>query len=132
MTNPGNHVDHENLIVQMAKHLNLIRDHEASAWLLECIADMYAWPAGCMHTRTGQKSATPLIAPLWDRAVWCSTCAPASRPPIGSIADRTCDRCGHVCAVTLGDKIYPAAVLAGMVLVVFGLCRDCLRRETAS
>lgn len=114
-------------------HLKLVNNHEPTMWLRERIADVDNWPPGCRHTRTGKRITLPIVAPLWDEALWCAVCAPAARLPGGSPQDRTCDRCGRVCATVLGDKIYPCQVpvLAGVVVVLFGLCGTCWNRELA-
>lgn len=108
-----------------------VADHEPTVWLRERVADVADWPPGCKHTRTGRNVAVPVIAPLWDRSLWCAVCASAARLPNGSPPDRQCDRCGRICAPALGDPIYPGSVQVGILLVVFGLCRDCHRKEAA-
>lgn len=102
-----------------------IPDHEASWWLRTRLVDLdtrdrAAQIAHCEHLRGGGPSFAALWAP--DRIV-CVHCVPELR--LTGDADRTCDRCG---AIATG--VHPVVVAASETLLVsFGLCRFCFRRE---
>jgi hypothetical protein len=45
--------------------------------------------------------------------------------PHGSIRDRTCDACGHVCAGTDDDMVHTGMLAAGAFVFIFGTCAGC-------
>lgn len=106
-----------------------------SPWMASRATEADQWPGGCPHTGPQPDGITwPLVAPLWSGAVFCQTCLRAALPPAGSKADRTCDRCGHVCATAFGDLIYPVSWLTrprlgGPLLLLTGLCVTCQSLE---
>lgn len=104
-------------------------NHEPSDWLRGAFADVDLWPAACRHIRTGEMIGLPAIAPLWDGGAWCTPCAPvAFNLPEATEAQR-CDRCRYEPCDIGGDKVWVHSILAGSILMMFGLCIDCLRKE---
>jgi hypothetical protein len=77
---------------------------------------------GCSHLRL------PLVHALWEPG--CVTCVPCSRllaTDPREPEDKTCDRCRRRApGLVIGMVQTPA------VVVVFGLCDDCRRREMAA
>lgn len=58
--------------------------------------------------------------------VVCAACLVLLTLPARSVATRTCDGCGHVCAgVDAGDPIHPCAVGFGSLIYRFGVCGGC-------
>lgn len=103
--------------------------HEPSFWLRARLADLRTRHLtsqfkACPHLRVGVPAVVALWAP--DRVVCVPRCARTLR--LTGDADRTCDRCG-----TVADRVHPeiAAPSPGLV-VVFGLCPACHRREGAT
>jgi hypothetical protein len=77
---------------------------------------------GCLHLRL------PLVHVLWEPdCVTCVPCSPLLLPDPRDPENKTCDRCRrHVPGVVMGMVQTPA------VVVMFGLCEDCRRREVAA
>ncbi len=99
-------------------------DHEPSAWLRDRLTDLQRrYVSGqlrhCGHLAPWQQA----VAPLWADVVTCGPCASQNR--LSGDLDRTCDRCGIVCR----GPIHPCVTLFGPLLVCFGLCPSCQRRE---
>jgi hypothetical protein len=106
--------------------------HESSFWLRGRLTDLGT------RLRSGQMEICPNLRPQNDAVavLWapgwlscgrrgCVRCA--SHVLVTGDADRTCDRCGAVV-----DTIHPEIVAAGShLLVMFGLCAPCHRREGA-
>jgi hypothetical protein len=77
-------------------------------------------------------------SPSWDRpepvfaAAWrpdlivCTSCLRLLHQKRGSVADRTCDGCGHVCAgPDEGDGIFPGSIRLGPLVYQYGACGTC-------
>lgn len=100
--------------------------HEPTVWLRNEIAAIGQQVGRgerrvCDHLLAGM----PAVAPLWSNAIHCAGCPDAELPR--GVEDRRCDRCGVV-----GDVIHPEVVAPSPVLlVVFGLCPGCHRKEVA-
>ncbi|WP_353650090.1 hypothetical protein ABLG96_03820 [Nakamurella sp. A5-74] len=110
--------------------MTLTLDHEPTAWLRAQLQGIDDAQPGCRHIRTGRGVKLPAVFALWQPGfVTCHPCAAALLPATGSASDRTCDRCHRQCIPALGDPIHPAATQVGAILVLLGLCRQCLRRE---
>jgi hypothetical protein len=106
---------------------------EASAidgWLRLGLLDAFGrWASGaastCMHA-----PSTRHPQPSWSCAwrpdvVVCTPCLPLLRAT-GSM-DRTCDRCGHVCAgLDQGDGIHAVTAWLGAFAYSAGACRECV------
>lgn len=116
---------HRNLdAVATAHGLTTVPNHEPSMWLRAKLQDLASrWAHGtfttCGHRR---KNYT---AVLWapDRLV-CGDCAPSLT--LTGDADHTCDRCAEV-----HERIHLHVCIYGGVLVAYGLCGACHRREVA-
>lgn len=104
--------------------MRTITDHEPSLWLRWKIAAALDQPGGlrqCGHLTPKDKATVALWRPDW---AWCGECAPTGIRITDPTEDRRCDRCRRV-----SKMIYPMLVDAGPALIMFGLCRDCHRRE---
>ena len=76
----------------------------------------------CEHA----KSPTTVIFAAWDRRAVCAGCAQTRAKAIrGTREDKTCDRCRRVGPSLLTTTTVPL----GPVLLLFGLCRRCMRAE---
>lgn len=101
------------------------------AWLRLSVLDAVAsWANGVSSTCVHSPEPThpqPVLSAAWKpRLVVCALCAPLLAQPRGSVKDRTCDSCGHVCAgPEAGDGIYPAMVQLGPLIHQYGVCTDC-------
>lgn len=107
-----------------------VANHEPSFWLRARLADLGT------RLLTGQLETCPSLRAHQDAfvALWasdwlacgrleCVHCT--SRVRLTGDADRTCDRCSAVV-----DTIHPTVVVGGAnLLVTFGLCGPCHRRE---
>lgn len=74
----------------------------------------------------------PVVAAAWRPGlVVCAGCAYLTALPRNSKRDRTCDRCGRVCAgLEHGDGIYPGLIQLGPLVYQYGTCAGC-RPETS-
>lgn len=99
-------------------------NHEPSWWLRCRLVDLTTRLSTGTLPTCGHL-AIPASVALWDGVARCRGCMPSSRL-IGD-ADRTCDRCGHLCR----GVIYPVVLALGAVVVSFGLCPACHDREAA-
>ncbi len=117
----------DNRLIEVGQRLGFhpYRNHEPSAWLRGRLANInHRAAAGqvahCGHVEPGAVGA--LV--LWrDDLVCCGGCAEWLR--LTGDPDRTCDRCDAVVPL-----IHPTSVTAGPTLIVgFGLCPDCHRKE---
>lgn len=80
----------------------------------------------CVHSPHPARPQ-PVYAAAWRPGrVVCGRCTHLLELPRGSRRDRTCDRCGHVCAgFDEGDPIYPSLARFGLLIYQYGTCRDC-------
>ena len=106
-------------------------------WVRLTLLDAFTtWASGrgstCRHQPTPDRPE-PVLAAAWRPGlVACMRCAHLTGLPSGSAKDRTCDRCGRVCAgLEHGDGIHPGMVQLGPLIYQYGTCRDC-RPSTAS
>ncbi|PKW25412.1 hypothetical protein [Phycicoccus duodecadis] len=104
-----------------------IHNHEPSFWLRARLVDLHSrWNTGrmltCRHVLT--QPGGVFITALWlPEVMVCTSCAvDALRLP--AAADLTCDRCSAP-----DPKTRAVAVDEQGVIVTFGLCPDCYRRE---
>lgn len=108
---------------------------EMPEWIRLGVLDTWARIADgtattCIHQPTLDRPQ-PIVAAAWKPGMaTCGHCSRILNAPRGSVEDRTCDRCGHVCQPQDGDLIHPCAVQFGQLLYQFGLCREC-HTETA-
>lgn len=99
-------------------------------WLRIGLLDTYvAWSYGrartCRHAPT-PTAPQPVWAGAWKpRHVACWRCMGQLTLPPGSIADRTCDACGHLTDAAAGDPIHPSSASLGAFTWMFGTCVRC-------
>lgn len=103
-------------------------NHEPSAWLRSTLGTLDS------GLRSGRVAIDPHLrrgdvglVGLWRRdEVFCHGCAPAELAlEHGSTEDRRCDRCGAVRAT-----VRPYVLnIESLLVVMFGLCDRCHRRE---
>jgi hypothetical protein len=75
---------------------------------------------GCPHVR----SPRPVVTAAWrPGVVTCGPCSGVFSLAHDPTADATCDRCKRVV-----QPIYPSIVAAGPLLLLAGLCKQCLRK----
>lgn len=117
----------ERLRTRLPAGFTQVPDHEPTFWLRARIADVLTRRGlfelnQCGHLNLGVVG----VVALWDdaRAV-CTECVPTLS--VHGAADHTCDRCAAVTPITHQHLTVPAADL----LVIFGLCPTCHRRESA-
>ena len=77
-----------------------------------------------MHAPTHRRPE-PVFSAAWRPGlVVCTQCLHLLG--VTGVADRTCDRCGHVCdGIEAGDPIYSGTVFVGELGYQFGTCGDC-------
>ena len=98
-------------------------------WLrLEAFDTLMCWFSRevrlCRH-KPHPSRPQPVFAAAWSpHHIVCATCLLEQEPETEQ-ANRTCDRCGHVCQVALGDLIRPLAVTVGAMSYRAGVCRSC-------
>ena len=107
-------------------------DHrDIPEWLRLGVLDvLLRWAAGradtCLHAPDARRGE-PVHAAAWRPGL--ISCTPCSKfvfaQPRGSVADRTCDACGHVDA----DGILCGFIQFSTVIYWYGVCDDC-RWET--
>ena len=116
----------------------VIQNHEPSYFLR---ASMSAIPRlwetegvhACPHMRDDINAGStrlPGITALWaPRCLTCVDCSVGLR--LTGAADRTCDRCQHVVPLdqTIAGLIYDTKLAGRRLMILFGLCPDCLDRE---
>ena len=95
--------------------------------MLQAVAE---WITGavktCMHSPDAWRPQ-PVAAAAWKPGlIVCTPCSFLLSVGHGSVKDRTCDGCGHVCAgPDAGDPIYPSSVSYGPLAYMVGTCGDC-------
>jgi hypothetical protein len=108
--------------------LRYIDGHEPSLWLRNELAAVRRMITDGTFTDCGHLlGAMSAAAALWRPGhVVCADCVVALR--LYGDADRTCDRCQTV--MPPGALIHPCAIrVSSVLLVTFGLCPTCNRRE---
>ncbi|KXK61960.1 hypothetical protein AWW66_11000 [Micromonospora rosaria] len=95
--------------------------------LLDTLTTWFADQAATCRHQPHPDRPEPVIAAAWKPGlVVCTRCAPMTGLPRNSDRDRTCDRCGRVCAgVEHGDGIYPGMVQVGALVYQYGVCGQC-------
>lgn len=100
-------------------------------WLrLGLLLTMAQWGDGtgstCPH-RPDLWHPSPVVAAAWaPGTVVCPRCIPLITLAPGSVKDRTCGGCGHVCSgPDSGDPIYPSSVTYGPLTYLVGTCTGC-------
>jgi hypothetical protein len=80
----------------------------------------------CMHNPQPDRPQ-PILAAAWKPGlVVCKQCTHLLPFVRNSVADRTCDGCGHLCAgAEHDDPIYPSTVRFGVLTYMFGICENC-------
>lgn len=81
----------------------------------------------CLHSPTVDRPE-PVFATAWQPGlIACSRCIHLTVLRPGSVADRTCDGCGHVVAgLDDGEGIHPGRVQFGPLLYAYGTCPGCV------
>lgn len=104
---------------------------DVPGWVRLALLDtLTAWADGkgttCRHQPTPGRPQ-PVLAAAWKPGlVVCAHCVHLTSLPPGGARDRTCDRCGRVCAGTEHrDGIYPGMVQLGPLIYQYGTCADC-------
>lgn len=104
---------------------------QTPAWIRLGVIDAWiGYCAGtgttCMHAPTVERP-TPVFAAAWKPGlIVCGPCIHLMTPRPGSLADRTCDGCGHEClGVDADDPIYPSGAQMGSLIYQFGVCTSC-------
>lgn len=103
--------------------------------LLQALDILARWCDGgirlCLHAPHPSRPE-PVATALWRPGlIVCGRCPHLLTLRPGSVADRSCDLCGHVAEGTEhGDPIYPATFQHGPLVVLFGACRDCHQSMT--
>lgn len=114
--------------MQQHRHLTAatpLPHHEPSWWLRTRLADLRTrgdtrQTLACRHIVSGTQEA---LTALWlPQVMTCRDCAAAFQ--LDDRAAQICDRCGK-----RHDDTQPLAWRDGGVLVLFGLCPPCHRRE---
>lgn len=92
------------------------------AWIGYCSGSS----ATCMHN-PNIDSPAPVFTAAWKPGlVVCGPCIHLMMPRPNSLADRTCDGCGHEClGVEVGDPIHPSVSQIGSLIFQFGVCASC-------
>lgn len=100
-------------------------------WVIDGISvTMAKWMTGemdtCIHAPSPNRPQ-PVMAVAWrPNLILCMKCVHLTQLPRGSVSDRICDGCGHVCGGSnAGDPIHPGQVHIGMMRYVFGACTEC-------
>lgn len=95
--------------------------------MLQAVAE---WITGgartCMHSPDAWRPQ-PVCAAAWKPGlIVCAPCTYLLSATPGSVKDRTCDGCGHLCAgPDAGDPIYPSSVGYGPLAYMVGTCTSC-------
>lgn len=105
----------------------LRRAYEPSGWLRSRVGTALAGlvtgdTAACGHL------SLPMFLTLWDGTIRCQPCAGAAGLALRQCdpaEDETCDRCRH----QMPGQLTPTQLHYGHLLVVLGLCPECLARE---
>lgn len=101
------------------------------AWLrlglLQAVAE---WVTGsartCLHSPDAWNPRPVFVAAWKPGLVVCPPCGGLLSVGHGTVKDRTCDGCGHVCAgVDADDPIYPSSVSYGPLTYMLGTCSGC-------
>lgn len=105
--------------------LTVIDRHEPSAWLRGRIGELHtALTAGTFTSCVHLRPATMAGAALWKPGhLACAACLDVFR--LDGANDLQCDRCAVVCEATIN----PHMIAVGHVLLLYGLCDNCHRRE---
>ena len=100
-------------------------------WLrLGALDALAGWVTGraatCRHNPSPDR-AQPVVAAAWKPGlVVCPDCLRMTACRPGSLADRTCDGCGHECAgPDVGDGIWTGLVHVGVLVYQYGVCGGC-------
>jgi hypothetical protein len=102
---------------------------EPSWWLRNLIAAGPRIFCPHIHLERGSVFTGPVITwTVWNGRLGCLRCPLVLEEP-GSEADRSCDRCGHICPDQDGQRILPTILVIGRLLVGLGLCPECARKE---
>ncbi len=80
----------------------------------------------CIHNPQPDR-AQPIVAAAWKPGmVTCPQCVILLNCKPESVADRTCDACGHVCeGPDVDDGIHPGVTRVGVLVYQYGVCRRC-------
>jgi hypothetical protein len=75
----------------------------------------------------------PVFAAAWRPGlITCAACMHLLTLRSGSVADSTCDACGHHCTgPDDGDGVYPAMTQIGALVFQYGVCEGCRRDAQA-
>ncbi|GAA0719496.1 hypothetical protein Drose_05815 [Dactylosporangium roseum] len=124
-----------NLATEIGAYLNGTRiggtAEQVPGWLrLGVIEAWIAYCTGtadtCMHNPTVDRPQPVTAAPWRLNTIVCLACTYLLVPKKGSVADRTCDACGHECAGGgADDPIYPSVVQFGSLIYQFAVCTSC-------
>jgi hypothetical protein len=80
----------------------------------------------CLHSPSPDRPGPVFAAACKPGVITCQFCVHLLKNPPGGAADMTCDACGHVCAgVEAGDGVFVGATQFGVLLFMYGTCRDC-------
>lgn len=95
--------------------------------LLQTVAEWITGEARtCLHNPDA-RHPQPVAAAAWKPGlIVCPPCGFLLSVGHGTVKDRTCGGCGHVCdGLDHGDPIYPSAVTYGPVTYMVGTCTAC-------
>jgi hypothetical protein len=106
---------------------------DVSEWVRLSVADtLLRFHRGTHDTCTHNPSPArpqPVLASAWRPGlVTCGRCTHLFKAT--GDADRTCDRCGRVCAGLPGDGIHSCTLTFGALGYFYGLCVDCMVDQT--
>lgn len=80
----------------------------------------------CRHSPSAS-TPQPVFAAAWrPDLITCGVCAFLLSIKKDSVADRTCDSCGHCCTgVEADDGVYPSLIQLGPLTYMYGTCDGC-------
>lgn len=79
----------------------------------------------CIHNPDPSRPQ-PVLAAAWSPGlVACFLCTQLFALPGGSVSDRTCDGCGHLCDTAAGEMVYPGMIQLGPLVFQYGTCAGC-------
>lgn len=120
---------------QIGKHLESTmltpEAHQIPGWLRLGLIE--AWVGHCSGSASTCRhmpsidSPQPVTAAAWRPGlIVCVYCVFLLMPVSGSVMDKTCDGCGHICeGVDRNDPIHPSTISFGSLIYQFGICGDC-------